>query len=835
MSNPTSQPRVNVNENPNKATQPNGPVPDANVFTYLRGLRIPKDEEEDQLQMALDPPRTPEYLLEFVRSKGMEERASFNIPLEYLSDTLKAPIRKKITPRLATAAEGGIQFRKRSSEALRVVQAGYNALPGGRLFGSAPAVAAKSATTILVSGGAAHTLGRIEKYYPGLGSGARLVLPTGSEVRAAIRACGLDVLSDAARAERPYEMLALDGEEPGDRVKVNPKASNGYPNMGKWSNENDRTMVLQMAAELRLAILRAYRNDTNAGVWKWVDDMMTTRPYLVAVQGKCKADYYDIGKMLHRSLRFYNVLPRQLTVLMQQATQVLEKNYVNVLDDPMRRTAQGVGLVRGGADHLTAALEEHLDSQHAERRISWVHVGDDSWVVVTFVRDGVEHSAMFALDCSAFDLTQHGDVTLPVHKAIREELSAVVDAAPWAQLWYKYMRERLTVLSGAATVVMRHGGPSGAPLQSKVNDVLMEILIARAAKQILQLDVVDEAGVAAVLARQGERLHFTVRLEQYSEVVQHEDELFPVRAHLEQVPFLFIGYYLHVVELEGVRRVLPFCDLPRTLAQMRYPNAKWVASATSLRLTEAARLIATVANMGIPPAHLAPAYEAMRAEALELSRQASRDATAAELNTSMSQLGFLAGDPVFAGADAVLSQFCLAGLHRYLEERRNEAVWGYALPSVTGSRVGLADEELVAEAAAFAAPLVGGGEASPDTVDLLPLPVSVGAPAVVAPLPKAERKLLLIKRPNGNEVRVEVSAPRAGVRPVTKKNFGRPPPTSSVTQEENLRHKQLLWAQQNGSRRATGAGHGQAEAIEENSDYALSKGRNRRRRQGGRK
>lgn len=94
--------------------------------------------------------------------------------------------------------------------------------------------------------------------------------------------------------------------------------------------------------------------------------------------------------------------------------------------------------------------------------------------------------------------------------------------------------------------------------------------------------------------------------------------------------------------------------------------------------------------------------------------------------------------------------------------------------------------------------------------------------------------MLLIRRPGGQEIKVEVSAPRAGVRPLTRANFARPPPTSSVTQEENLRHKQLAWAQAQAGRTGRAAGRGQAEGEESNAEYALSKGRGRRRR-GGRK
>jgi len=616
--------------------------------------------------------------------------------------------------------------------------------------------------------------------------------------------CGLTVLREQALIGFPVPLLSLD-PPPGERgVKVNPKASNGFPNQGKWSDDADRQMVLRLASECRSLILAAYDKDPVRGVSRWVHDMMETRPYLVAVQGKCKADYYSIEKVLDRKLRFYNVLPRHLTILMQQATQQLEAHSRNALEDAALHTAQGVGLVRGGADRLVAALEEQLTQLSPRGRgYAYLHVGDDSWVAVRWAG----RIALFALDCSSFDLTQHSAVTQKVHAEVYEMLREMPGGAPWGQLWHTFMRERLTVLAGAATVMMTHGGPSGAPLQSKVNDLLMDILLQRVVGALDQLVELDAGTIGRTVEVEGARMGFSVRLEQYYETEDDGVIPRPIVGVLLERPFLFVGYYFHVLSVDGVPRVVPFCDLARTMAQMRYPGVKWTARQGEFEMMEAARLAATVSNMGIPPDGARAAYEAMRSEALSLLEDAVRRA-GSQADAVLSQLGFVTGDPVMAEGAPALAASSLRGLQRYLGTRQNEVVWGWQ-PATPAP---IDEAALMREV---------------DAIIGLPVVADTTPNVVVPPLPRTG--FLIIRRPNGNTV--EVAAPAVGVRPLTSRNFARPPPTSSVTNEELLRAKKIGWAERDARRAArkdTGE-RSRGEATVGNEEYAAHKSRGKRR------
>jgi hypothetical protein len=101
------------------------------------------------------------------------------------------------------------------------------------------------------------------------------------------------------------------------------------------------------------------------------------------------------------------------------------------------------------------ALQVQLDAHGC----GFVHVGDDSLVVVKVG----DQMVSFALDCSSFDLTQHGDCTKEVHDALRGVLEQVDAVA--ANIWHALARERVAVIVGGAAVRMKHAGPSGMPLQ----------------------------------------------------------------------------------------------------------------------------------------------------------------------------------------------------------------------------------------------------------------------------------------------------------------------------------------------------------------------------------
>jgi len=318
---------------------------------------------------------------------------------------------------------------------------------------------------------------------------------------------------------------------------------------------------------------------------EFVYELQSTRPELVLVMAKCKMDYYTEEKLKNHMMRFYNELPRHFVLIMQMATQPYEDQCTGLFDNHELHSAQKVSLVRGGADKLV----EVMDEQMAKNGVAYVHVGDDSWVSIGLLSGQV---IMFALDCSSFDLTQHGDVTLKVHEAFRDDLAEISPIS--AGVWMAFMRRRLIVVEQTVVVLMEHGGPSGIALQSKVNDVLMDIMIKRTLKPFLEGVIPTTAHAMDLhIKHVGAEMGFVVKVEQLS-----YSNALTVREVLRTTHFQFIGNYFHTTPNNFV---YPFTDLPRTMSQLVYPGSKWQANRQDLARTEAVRLASIAMGSGVAP------------------------------------------------------------------------------------------------------------------------------------------------------------------------------------------------------------------------------------------
>jgi hypothetical protein len=332
--------------------------------------------------------------------------------------------------------------------------------------------------------------------------------------------------------------------------------------------------------------------EAGADVAGYVRKLMVDNPELVALRGKAKADYYTLDKVAGGLMRFYNAFPRHVVLNMQMATQPFEKLARHIAPGSASHSGIGITLVRGGAEDLVAALQAQLD----EGEWAYVHVGDDSWVAA--ILEGV--LVMFALDCTSFDLTQHGDVTQAVHDVLRDELALIDPTA--ADLWHTFARERLVVLVLSLAYKLRHAGPSGMPLQSKVNDMLMDVMINRV-REVLKGH--SEGAVAAAVEQVGREMGFQVRLEQYCAGwgVTEISEM------LQRKPFLFIGYYFWA---NPAGRVMVHCDVPRTFSQIITPSMGWKRAKGEFELAEAMRLGSIAMNFGLAPPDLAGAFARFR-------------------------------------------------------------------------------------------------------------------------------------------------------------------------------------------------------------------------------
>lgn len=532
------------------------------------------------------------------QNKAMKIWRTIPIPAKMTLDRqlLEGPL----TKRNASAQSGKASFRRRSHPAMCVVTAGFNAAPksASRIaaFGTQDRLEAAMHQKIGMNGGTENTLNRVVDAYPDEGSVVSRP-PSDAEVIIGMLSCGLSMKDAPAEVLRPFPLVLGEGE--GDvATKVNMKADSGFPVLAKFDAPGAAEMILQITKGLWEEMCEAYNQDPVNGIWNWVRELEETRPHLIALKGKCKSDCYKQAKIEGFQMRFYNCVGRQNVLNMQRATQPFEGQARSILMMPDGTSAQGVSLVRGGADALVSAIDAKL------RRLgfSYVHVGDDS--LVTAIKNGKLY--IFSLDCSNFDITQHGDATEKIHQAIRWELEKFEPRA--AQLWYALARERVVVTHKWAAYKWFHGGPSGMPLQSKVNDVLMDIVLQRVVEIIDCVD--DKKKLEKELERIGAELHLKIRLEDY-EVVEGARSL---REGLAYTSFLFVGYYFY----QENGHIYVCCDLPRSLAQMPFPGLTWTDDKNEHNLNEAMRLGSIVMNMGRPPIELRPAMEAMKDEARKL-------------------------------------------------------------------------------------------------------------------------------------------------------------------------------------------------------------------------
>lgn len=505
---------------------------------------------------------------------------------------------------LATAQNGTLAPRRRTYESMLAAGAMFEEVQDWGPISKAT-IAARCEQVVYCQAGTSYTLGRLAKYYPRKDRDVSALKPVMyQEARESIKRCGLVMDS--------YEPLAIvDGV---DTVSVNPDSDNGFPFMSKWSNELTHLPIITKALEIQASIQEAYEKDSKKGVWRWLRAMEASPETLkyVCLKGKCKADPYKKEKLLSKQLRFYNAFPRQIMLNLFRVTQVMDRHAKHMSSSDLRlKSGIGLSLVRDGAQQLVDALEKSVQ----EDGVGYTHVGDDSWVVWEY--EGKYY--LFSVDCSSFDLTQEHAVTEQVHIAIRDELAKI--HAPTAQLWYAYARERCVAVVNSQVYRWKHAGPSGFPLQSKVNDVLMDVYLRRVIGEltavILRGGKVERASVAGALEKVGKGMGLIARLEDYYEV-----EASSLVEALEKQPFLYLGYYFYSEE----GRVYVVGDLNRQLAQVQYPNSFWVDK-KDLKKMEGVRLAGIFISLGRPPAALAPAFDSYRRVVASLLRRLLDDPT----------------------------------------------------------------------------------------------------------------------------------------------------------------------------------------------------------------
>lgn len=567
MSNPTKAPRT--------ATSTLGRLLQKTQFQYVTrdhwaDLKLP-DKTENRRR------RQPEYVVSELRSRDVVVMRSVRVPaVEFAPTDQEAALMARGKEVLYASPTDNLSLahaRHGPTVKLAVEMAerwDYGA-PGVRGAYSPASVSAALRSGCMMSGGPQWSLGRLAKYLPA--PGAVVMAPTRAELEAAM---------EGSMVWKPPE----EGWRPPEKIMLNRDAELGFPFGGKGSNPE----ALDRHAKLSAQILARMRNE---GAQVEYSRMMEKEPYLVLFKGKAKYDFYTLSKAGAGELRFYNVMPGWMKLALLPLTQSFEADC-----QPGPSTFQGRTLTRGGAAELVDRLNDELQRSS----VAWVTCGDDTWVAVRHE----EHVSMFALDCSSFDLTQHKAVTLPVHQEFRRRLAAYDPVL--AELWFAGMRERLTTVSGSVVARMVHGGPSGYPLQSKVNDVLMQVFLVRLKAELVEHVELERHPVedfaqfleAKVLSL-GRQLGLVVRLEQYSRA-----RVRSLGDALATNPFLFVGYHFSTGHDDGLR---VFADFPRMLRQLPYKSSQGWFTKEELDVRMVLKQAGVLLAAGIPADFNMPVFE----------------------------------------------------------------------------------------------------------------------------------------------------------------------------------------------------------------------------------
>lgn len=542
---------------------------------------------------------------------------------------------------------GNIQERKRTFEggqaALELYQGLHDDVQYDSkhcLFGTTKegcAVKAKGAMFIADAPPAA-SMGRILKHYPKRGerTSIHFTVPSYYEAQDALERCGLVMPDTALVAKHLFAPAGMPQTDFKDYlVSVNPDADCGLPILGKLRgkqgvNAEARYILGALNRYMYDELDRAYQRDSITGVDQQMKKWAREQPYLVAAVGKTKPDYYSLEKVMTASLRFYNVVPKQIGMIMSIASQPFEAAARSIFEGS--NSAQGITLSKGGTDRLMAGMRMQLEKHN----FAYVHCGDDSFVIYQIG----ERLYVLSVDMTAFDLTQRGDVMRQVDNVIAEQLCRVDPVS--GQMWLSYMREHTVVLNKTATYVAKDGGPSGVQLQSKRNDVIMDIVLNRLKMRFTALseegkrrEFGSREAVDVTTAEVCLTLGFkSCRTEDF--VVGDNNET--LEQLFSRVAFKFIGYFIHY----RFGHFVPMADIARQYMQMQFPGVKWIDK-KELGGTEAARIGSIAFNFGVPTLACERAVEAL----VDHAKRGLEVAIAKYGDTLDSRLGFVTSASVY--------------------------------------------------------------------------------------------------------------------------------------------------------------------------------------------
>jgi hypothetical protein len=444
---------------------------------------------------------------------------------------------------LASTSKQGAVWRKTDTAVGTVIASKiFSKLPEDGSTFSKSAIRAKAQACFGVSGGPALAMGRLVKYLPKAGFRPMEPLREAEIVRG-LQGMGLD--PDVHKYGLPKSLMAVAGlQYPGVGesdmfVRLNAKASTGYPTQCRIDVPGALDVIMalvdmiQTAASCEEETELKYRRIASHHALKKLDAEV---PYLFLTQGKMKADVYAGDKLEKREARFYGVIPAAPKLIIMQAMQALERDKKTVASNTFEEYANGTFCATFSGMNLGPSgvkeLVDCIEFQMAHRPMGFLHMGDDTWVSRHWLR-GTSRAitTRFALDCSAFDLTQ----SAAVNKPIDEKIALMLERYDFvASQVYVYMTQhkRVTLL-GETVAEMPDASLSGFPGVSIKNGVLMHIVMERLRERLDEVedDLIAQGSslewavthieneIAYAVESVGKALGFTIKLEQFNKFV----------------------------------------------------------------------------------------------------------------------------------------------------------------------------------------------------------------------------------------------------------------------------------------------------------------------------
>jgi len=463
-------------------------------------------------------------------------------------------------------------------------------------------VRAKMLDTTFVTGGTEYAIGRLQKHYPKKGS--TIPEPISSDEAAfAFVNCGYDPELFMSGSVKPYPLLPADSNKD-DYVKANKIADNGFPVGLTLKDEGAKRKVYMLAQTVRKEIVEASKLGP-IGVQRWHRDKEAGQPWLVTVKAKAKNDYISSKKVFSKQMRLYFAFPKQVLLNMQVVVQPFQATQRNILNADCH-TMYGASLAHGGADKLFRKLQEQLERVG----YAYVHSGDDGLMFFVDAR-GTIHA--FEFDFSSMDITEHRDAFFNIHDTLRRWMERI--DAPAANLWFSFTRRRRVALVSSMTRDIMHGGPSGLPAQSTINDMGSDVFVQRCIRHLNSMstsDIDHQQTVIEQLQGVGARMGLVVKIENYQKLhlERESGRDSPVRGNLyefmQQHEMKFIGYQFYATH----GKYYCYVDIPRMMAQLPYNRGGWVKKGREFEIAEAIRLGSIVMNIGYPPDDLIEWHQA---------------------------------------------------------------------------------------------------------------------------------------------------------------------------------------------------------------------------------